>query len=62
MKQFVLIIDDDPLDCLIAQKVLGLTNLTNEIIVKNFGSAAIELLTCLLQTNKRLPDHFFFRH
>jgi CheY-like chemotaxis protein len=59
MKQFVLVIDDDPIDCLIAQKVLESTNLTNEIIIKNSGSDAIELLTCLLQTDKRLPDHIF---
>jgi CheY-like chemotaxis protein len=59
MKQFILVIDDDPIDCLIAQKVFESTNLTNEIIIKNSGSAAIELLTCLLQTNKRLPDHIF---
>jgi two-component system, chemotaxis family, chemotaxis protein CheY len=59
MKQFVLVIDDDPIDCLIAQKVLESTNLTYEIVIKNSGSAAIELLTRLLQTKQRPPDHIF---
>src|SRR5688572_12932368 len=59
MKQFVLVIDDDPIDCLIAKKVLESTDLTYEIVIKNSGSDAIELLTCLLQTKQKFPDHIF---
>jgi CheY-like chemotaxis protein len=59
MKQFILVVDDNPVDCLIAQKILESTNLTNEIVIRNSGSAAIELLTGLLQTNQKLPDHIF---
>jgi CheY-like chemotaxis protein len=59
MKQFVLIIDDDPIDCFIAQKVLESTRLTNKIVIRNSGRAAIELLTCLLQKQQKLPDHIF---
>jgi CheY-like chemotaxis protein len=59
MKQFILVVDDNPVDCLIAQKVLESTDLKYEIVFRNSGSAAIELLSCLLQTKQKLPDHIF---
>jgi CheY-like chemotaxis protein len=59
MKHFVLVIDDDPIDCIIAQKVLESTNLTEEVVTKNSGRVTLDYLNFLLNTRQKLPDHIF---
>lgn len=55
----ILLIDDDPIDCLVFKKMLEQAGKGFKLAVKNNGKEALDYLTSVINNYYDWPDHIF---